>query len=242
MQPAEHILAEIRGHAADTAPKECCGLIIINARGEQEYARCENISQNGHDTFVMHPEDYAAAEERGTIAAIVHSHPFESPAPSQADMVGISAGTVPWVIVNHPVGHYTVTDPSNYIAPLVGRVFTHGILDCYTLVRDYYKQECGIELPHVEREDDWWNTGKNLYLDNMEAAGFVRVDGSAPQVHDGFLMQIRSPVPNHAAVYLGDEIILHHMYNRLSSRDVYTGYWNKVTVVHLRHGSLINAA
>jgi hypothetical protein len=49
------------------------------------------------------------------------------------------------------------------------------------------------------------------------------------KVGDCFLMQVASPVPNHAAVYLGDGLILHHLQGRLSSRDVYGGYWQKVT-------------
>jgi cell wall-associated NlpC family hydrolase len=48
-------------------------------------------------------------------------------------------------------------------------------------------------------------------------------------------MQVASPVPNHAAVYLGDGLILHHLQGRLSSRDVYGGYWQKVTTHALRH-------
>lgn len=49
-------------------------------------------------------------------------------------------------------------------------------------------------------------------------------------------MQVRSKngVPNHAAVYLGDGLMLHHMYGRLSSRDVYGGYWREVTRLVVR--------
>ena len=49
-------------------------------------------------------------------------------------------------------------------------------------------------------------------------------------------MQVASPVPNHAAVYLGDGLILHHLQGRLSSRDVYGGYWQKITTHILRYG------
>ncbi|WP_043946890.1 NlpC/P60 family protein, partial [Ralstonia solanacearum] len=40
---------------------------------------------------------------------------------------------------------------------------------------------------------------------------------------DVILMQVRAPVPNHAAVYLGGVQMLHHLHGRLSSRDVYGG-------------------
>jgi cell wall-associated NlpC family hydrolase len=51
-------------------------------------------------------------------------------------------------------------------------------------------------------------------------------------------MQVASPVPNHASVYLGDGLILHHLQGRLSSRDVYGGYWQKVSTHALRHPDL----
>jgi len=49
------------------------------------------------------------------------------------------------------------------------------------------------------------------------------------------VMQVRAPVPNHAGVYIGDGLMLHHLYNRLSSRDVYGGYWQECTRIVLRH-------
>jgi cell wall-associated NlpC family hydrolase len=54
---------------------------------------------------------------------------------------------------------------------------------------------------------------------------------------DLILMQIRSRnrVPNHAAIYLGDGMMLHHLHSRLSSRDIYGGYWQEVTRSIWRH-------
>jgi cell wall-associated NlpC family hydrolase len=51
------------------------------------------------------------------------------------------------------------------------------------------------------------------------------------------LMQLSSSLPNHAAIYLGDQMILHHSQGRLSSRDVYGGYYWKNTALVLRHES-----
>jgi cell wall-associated NlpC family hydrolase len=54
------------------------------------------------------------------------------------------------------------------------------------------------------------------------------------------LMQIRSKVPNHAAVYIGDGMIMHHMYKRLSTRDMYGGMWADHATHVLRHESNVN--
>ena len=50
-------------------------------------------------------------------------------------------------------------------------------------------------------------------------------------------MNLVSPLPNHAAIYLGDQQVLHHVQGRLSSRDVYGGYYGKSTACALRHES-----
>ena len=57
------------------------------------------------------------------------------------------------------------------------------------------------------------------------------------QYGDAILMQLGAKLPNHAAVYIGDQLILHHIQDRLSSRDVYGGYYVKSTAMVLRHES-----
>ena len=52
-------------------------------------------------------------------------------------------------------------------------------------------------------------------------------------------MQVGSPVINHAAIYIGDGMIIQHCAGRLSSRDVYGGGWRRATRKALRHKSLI---
>jgi cell wall-associated NlpC family hydrolase len=75
-------------------------------------------------------------------------------------------------------------------------------------------------------------------MEGYQQAGFVGIkDGEQPEVGDIILMQIRSNngVPNHAGIYIGDGLMLHHLYGRLSSRDVYGGYFQEVTRKILRY-------
>ena len=37
-----------------------------------------------------------------------------------------------------------------------GRKFRFGVTDCYTMVRDFYKREFGIELRNYARYDKFW--------------------------------------------------------------------------------------
>jgi proteasome lid subunit RPN8/RPN11 len=224
-------------HARAEYPREACGLLVIR-KGREVYARCRNIGV-GTDQFVIHPEDYAAADIQGEIVGVVHSHPGMSPEPSQADRVACEASGLPWHIVGFPSEDWVRIEPTGFVAPLVGREWSHGVLDCYSLVRDWFRSERGVLLPNFARFDDWWKRGENLYLDNFAQVGFEAVnfaDLRSLQPGDCFLMQVASPVPNHAAVYLGDGLILHHLQGRLSSRDVYGGYWHKVTTHVLKYG------
>lgn len=218
-------------HAMAEIPREACGLVIVR-KGREVYRPCRNLA-TGDDQFVISPDDYEAAEADGEVVAVVHSHPFIPPTPSQADLVSCEATGLPWHIVNVPTGAWHSFTPSGYVAPLVGRQFSHGVLDCYAIIRDWYSQVRCIILPDYERHDGWWRAGQSLYLDNFTHAGFQ----VCQELHEGavLLMQIGSKVPNHAAIYLGDDMILHHVQGRLSSRDIYGGYWRKNTTHILKY-------
>lgn len=233
---SEDILGEIRAHAAQCAPQECCGLVIVR-QGKLRYQPCRNVASDPLRNFMIAPQDWAAAEDAGEIVRVVHSHVFSAPEPSDADRVGCENSGIPWLIVNHPLGHFTEFAPTGWKAPLIGRPFHHGVLDCYALVRDYYAQELGIALPDFHRDDEWWLKGQNLYMDNFRAAGFEIVDDMRP--HDVLLMQIGAPVVNHAAVLIDGGLILQHCMYRLSSRDVYGGAWRRATRFVVRHRSLM---
>lgn len=236
----------IRAHAAKEYPRECCGLVLV-VKGRERYQRCTNTAQ-GTEHFVLPAEEYADAEQLGEVIAVVHSHPNAPARPSQADLVSCEASGLPWHIVRvdlvdgAPAASELVTiEPSGYRAPLVGRQFSHGVLDCYQLIVDWYAHERGITLPQFARADEWWNDGKSdLYTAGFPQAGFVKLPDGAPlEVGDVILMQIRARngVPNHAAIYLGDGLMLHHLHGRLSSRDVYGGMWTETTRAVLRHQS-----
>ena len=229
---AEQILA----HAVETSPKECCGLVAI-VKGRRKYFRCKNLADTPDEHFVLDPADYAAVEDKGEIVGIVHSHPFTNHNPSPADRVACEQSGLPWHIVNPTTGNWGYCEPEGFELPYVGREFSHGVVDCYSLVRDWYKRELGIQLGDYFRRDQWWDKGENLYLENFEKEGFAEIPIMEVKRGDLLLMQLASSVPNHAAIYLGDQVVLHHVQGRLSSKDVYGGYYLKNTACALRHES-----
>jgi proteasome lid subunit RPN8/RPN11 len=245
----EYTEQDFRQHAELSYPIECCGLIAI-VKGRERYFPCGNKSGN-KDNFILSPEDYSNVEEQGEITAVCHSHPDVPATPSQADKVSCEVSKLVWYIVRVDKEEeiisskeITTTEPTGYVAPLVGRVFSHGVLDCYAIVRDWYKQVRNIDLLDFKRADNWWSDGSSdLYTKGFPEAGFVNTGQHLNlEVGDVILMQVRSPngVPNHAGIYIGDGLMLHHMYGRLSSRDVYGGMWQEYTRAILRYKGNIN--
>lgn len=249
-----------KAHAEAAFPHESCGFVLQAADGTELYRPVPNSAAAPGESFRIDGAEYIAAEEAGDIKAVVHSHPGGPDGPTVGDRVACENSRVPWYVIpvhqatpgappkaSTPVGIV----PNGYRAPLLGRPFFHGVLDCYTLIRDWFDRERGVELPDYERPDDWWNHGLDLYLANLEHAGFrILTEREPMKTGDMVLMQVRSPVANHGGLFLGDEglseapdlfplrnAMLHHFYGRNSERVVYGGMWASCTRMVCRHKS-----
>ncbi|OCG59943.1 C40 family peptidase [Gilliamella sp. Nev3-1] len=217
------MIEKILNHAKQCGEAECCGFVIDN----KIYLPCKNISSTPTETFEIAPDDWIRAEQQGEITAIVHSHPDGLPILSEADQFyQQQTGVDWWLVCDNKIHKF------RHIKPLLGREFKHGETDCLTLVRDAYMLT-GIDLPDYERQDDWWHNGQNLYLDLLPKNGFEQVRDI--QEGDVILVCLGSTTPNHAAIYIGNQFILHHCPKRLSKRDLYSGFWSKYTHSVWRH-------
>lgn len=228
----KQIISAVLAHAAAEYPRECCGLVVQNGR-RQSYIPCRNLAPEPTEQFSLAPDDYAAAEDSGTIVAIVHSHPDATTQPSQLDLAQCDSSQLPWIIASWPEGDIREVMPTQGIKPLLGRPFVHGFWDCYAIIRDWYQLERAIALPNYKRSDGWWERGENLYMKLYAEAGFVPAAGEL-QIGDVIVMQVQAPEPNHAGIYLGDGIMIHHIYGQLSTRVPYGGYWQERTITVLR--------
>jgi len=236
MNLTKELKDQIIEHGREEVPKECCGLIAV-VKGRRRYFPCKNIAEGPEEHFIIDPNDYIRTEDKGEIIAVVHSHPSYSPKPSEADLVACESSELPWFIFNPENKEWDYCEPKGFELKYVGREFSHGIVDCYTLWKDFYERELGIKMNEYFRRDDWWSRGENLYLDNYKREGMREISQDEIEYGDIILMHICSDVPNHAAIYIGDSIILHHVQGRLSSRDVYGGYYKKNTAKVIRHES-----
>jgi proteasome lid subunit RPN8/RPN11 len=239
-------LADMRRYAVEAYPHEACGLIVAVAN-KFAVVNCRNISDNPEETFVISPEDYSAADDMGEIVAVWHSHTHGSCTPSEVDRAACDVSGIPWFIIGIKMDSSdfvfegpSVLHSSGGKLPLLERPYVAGVYDCYTLAADYYAENMGITLGDYSSQalvDEWWLKGYSFFEDNFRREGFVELHDVDPVPGDIFLIKMSEGNPNHVAVFIENDMILHHVHGRLSGRCVYGGYWQKHTVKHLRHGS-----
>ena len=222
-------------HAKEQDPRESVGVLIV-IKGKEQYYPCNNLSTYSQQCFILDPEDYVKADALGEITAIVHSHPITPPSPSQADKVSCEQSGLKWHIVNPKTETWGYCEPTGYKPPLIGRQWVWGVTDCWSLVRDYYKEQHNIQLLDYQRPITPQDFLDNpLFEQYAERTGFKELNKNEKlQKGDVLLMSILHPTLNHVAIFLGDEI-LHHLADRLSTREPYNEWLLKCTGKRYRY-------
>jgi len=198
--------AEMRAHAAAEWPRESVGAVDRYGR----YRPLRNVHATPERAWDAGDQVCLADED---LAAIVHSHPSGAEWPSRADLESQIAAGTPYGVV--PVTGGAARRPFFWPVspPLLGRPYRHGVTDCYTLVRDWYARNRGLDLPAVAYDWRWDEDSAelDLYASWRRRLGWARVDPSAARPGDAVLLRMAGGgVANHAGVLLEDGALLHH--------------------------------
>ena len=227
-------IEDIFSHFKEAYPREGCGVIGV-VKGKSRWFPCGNIAEEDDD-FVMDSTDYINASLRSDIVAVVHSHPDQDPEPSEADIKACNTLNLDYYIFSWPAGEMYHLEPDREKVPLLGREYEFGVFDCWKLVIDYYEVELGIKLKRDVYEDNWWKHGLNYMDDLYEEYGFEQVTDGSLIKNDLMFFNIKSNIPNHCGVYLGDDMLLHHSEDRLSCRErLHGSAWGRKKYKILRH-------
>ena len=222
-------------HAKEQDPRESVGVLIV-IKGKEQYYPCNNLSTYSQQCFILDPEDYVKADALGEITAIVHSHPVTPPSPSQADKVSCEQSGLKWHIVNPKTETWGYCEPTGYKPPLIGRQWVWGVTDCWSLVRDYYRENKNIILRDWERPTPPEEFIKNPMFEKCAAdTGFVELRPEDKlQNGDLLFMSILANGLNHVAVFI-DGDVLHHLADRLSTKEPYNQWLLKCTGKRYRY-------
>lgn len=225
-------IIDAKEHALRENPYESCGFII-----DGKYYPMKNISDSPIDTFRIDPIEYLKAEEIGNIECVIHSHK-NYPHTSKLDMESQKRLGIPFGIINIDKGN-KVQEPFFWgqgipVSPYIGRKFIIGVHDCYGLLRDYYRNTLDIEISDYPRDEDWWFKGPSMLTDYYGDEGFYDIKRKELKEGDVIFMKIKTNITNHCGIYLGNNLILHHLVGRLSCRQP-IGMWDNYITNYLRH-------
>lgn len=230
-------------HALSEFPKEACAALAQVGNSERVFL-LENIHPYPNQDFLVSRDAIDAVVGDGKLLAFWHSHTNGNTGPSQVDRTVCETMGVPWEILVLPQQVWASLAPCGYRAPLKGREWAYGYLDCYSLIRDAYRQ-FNIHLSEYNRPELFWtdDKGKNRfcwhspgwawYVDNFAKEGFIEVH--EPRPYDVLLMKYRCENENHIGLMLPGGYVLHHMMERQSDIELWDGWLRQCTTRILRH-------
>ena len=208
-------------HADKQAPKESCGLLAI-IKGKETYWPCENLSESPDEFFVIDPDNWADCEDQGELIGIIHSHPYGSALPSEADKASCEHLGLPFYIYSVEQKNWIDFEPSGYTSGLYGRTWIWGKHDCWSLITDYFLSKKQINLKFWQRPKSIKTFCEDPYFEKvLTGSGFKEVSKDNIINDDVLLMQGPDEKLNHVALYIGDQTILHHNIRQLSCRELY---------------------
>jgi proteasome lid subunit RPN8/RPN11 len=86
--PAE-VRAELHAHAAEEAPNEACGLVVVKDGVAERYVRGQNAAASPYRFELEVPPETWFLEDEGYELAVFHSHLSSPPRPSRTDVENI---------------------------------------------------------------------------------------------------------------------------------------------------------
>jgi proteasome lid subunit RPN8/RPN11 len=240
MMVEQKILDEIKDYAESSLDREICGFVVFS-EGEVEFRKCKNVSPDDFQ-FKIRNRDFLKAKVESKILYVVHSHITSDSQPSELDKQKSDASGYKFLIYSTVSKDFSYYDPKNIISNYIGKIFNIGYNDCFSLVREYFFNEFGINIKDYSRNKFWKSNSPNLIVENYQKEGFVRIDLKELRKHD--IIVIKDPktdVSCHLMIYLGNNEILHHPNNTRSCIQTYSDEYKKLSTFFLRHEQFGNS-
>lgn len=244
------ITNDIKQEFADYARSikgEACGLIVFN-NNQNQLIKCRNVSPNIVNSYEINSEDYLWASTKGRIIASIHSHYRYSKLPKFSILDKIISEEHELVSILYDVNSKTFFEykPCGYSNNYIGRIFSWGSSDCFSLISDYYKQELNIIVSiSINRDKNIFHINDfnkanifNIAKKNNFDIYDYNIDFTLCE-HDILFTKknITDVNPSHLSIYIGDEKILHQPRQQPSTIEYINKYKQLITYV-FRHQTL----
>ncbi len=251
---------EMQAHAMEAFPNIAVGIVSGWIYYKLAIIPAPEIDKEDNWQISYKNELYNHKLNNGVLRFVVFSRPRMVAYPNEREMVAQLASDAPWIYLR--TDGVDCEDPviwgkGSPLWAYIGRPFRHGVMDCYSLIRDYYKLEYKLFLDEYPRDWFWWDSKsdylsamrppvKDLYGENFSKQGFTPIANTTDlKQGDSVLMKLNSDSINHAAIYIGDGKILHHVssmmpidYKRVSKIDNYSLWARRFEVIPVRHFSI----
>lgn len=238
-----NLKSQIKTHSLELPNEEVCGFIL----DDNTVIKARNTSFNKSKNFSIHPEDYINAENSGNIVGIYHSHPSKNNNFSDFDKINAENHNKIYIMYCLKTDTFHEFYPGNYKNKYIGIKFDYKTNNCFTIIKNFYKQELNIEIDvnseFVNIDEKWYEKNPELYRDIWKLnPNFLEVmNKNNIQKYDIILfnyVDISRP-GHHFAIYLDDNTFLHLPRKSFSKIEVFDKhYQDKVTNI-FRHKKLI---
>lgn len=221
------IESEIKKHSLEFPKEEVCGFVLDN----NTIFRARNISSLKNKTFSVYPLDYLAAEEKGKIVAVYHSHILTKEF-SEFDKVNSTNHNKIYVMYCLKSDSFHIFYPNNYSNKYIGRQFNYKTNNCYTIIKDFYKNELNINIEAniPELNEDWYKNNPNLILDEFnKSTQFKSISNWQQNIKKYDIIFFNylniDNSPHHLGMYIDDGIFLHLPRRQYSKMEIFDNFF-----------------
>lgn len=229
----ENLKIKIKDHAIRDIPNEACGL-ILDYNNVYSVFPCLNISYHKKEHSIISPLDYMKAEKIGRVIGMYHSQPNDGA--SILDQFSALENNLLSIIYCWLSDKFYFLEPK--LKDYLNIAFNHLTNNCFHLVRNYYKKELNIELNNYIIDKEWFKKTPEFIYQNIFNENGVEVNFGERKKNDIIFFGKDRKRIQHMAIYLGNNLILHHNRDKNSSIEELTDQYIKNICMVVRHKSL----
>lgn len=201
---------------------ERCGLLVKN-KEKYTFFPCNNISKDKYKSFSIDPKDYLVAKSAGEMIACCHSH-VKDASFSATDILRSFQHNISYILYNIKKDKFYLFDPKQYdkYKKYLNLDFRLGQNDCGNIIYNFFKNELkfskDIVMPDftgIQEYKDLKNKNLHLWDKDIYKNNMIYFDTFKPksfedlQINDIIIFNDFEKQPIHAAIYIGEELILH---------------------------------